>query len=225
MRKTLALRMLFSRYLLQSNFTDYQAPYLQFSWRFALQESKPRKPLWFEFWECVHRTEGVPKVQCKHCNKLFAHPRRNKQGTTTSMSDHLKICAAYQLHEAQTRNETGDIRSLFTNTRPGSFDKAHHKITQELVDERILKFFVSGNIPFQQADNEHFRALVSLIKVNDQPAQSPSRTTLRARLSKYSKLAVDDLKKVLAANDSKISLALDCWSSRSNYGFMGMYIL
>src|SRR5256885_15426684 len=111
MRMTLALRILFSRYLCQSTFTDCQTPYLQFSWRFALQESKPRKATWFEFWECVHRTEGVPKVQCKHCNKLFAHPRRNKQGTTTSMSDHLKICVAYQLDDAQTRSEISDIRS------------------------------------------------------------------------------------------------------------------
>lgn len=65
---------------------------------------------------------------------------------------------------------------------------------------------------------------MSFIPINDKPATSPSRTTLRARLSKYSKLAVQDLKDVLTQNESKISLALDCWSSRSRQGYLGTFV-
>jgi hypothetical protein len=96
------------------------------------------------------------------------------------------------------------------------------RITKELFEEQILKFFISGNIPFNTAENEHFQTLMSFIKVNDKPVDSPCRITLQARLEKHSKLAIENLKGVLAANSSKISLALDCWSSRSNYGFLGM---
>jgi hypothetical protein len=123
------------------------------------------------------------------------------------MAVHLKICAAYQLDIAQAHTTSGDIRSLFqgVNMKAASGDRMPKNITQELVEERILKFFVSGNIPFNQVNDQHFRDIISLININDKPACSPSRTTLRARLSKYSKLGVDDLKCVLAANDWKIN--------------------
>jgi hypothetical protein len=94
-------------------------------------------------------------------------------------------------------------------------------ITQELIEEWVLKFFVSGNIPLLQVENEHLRALISLIKLNGKNAHAPGHTTLCTRVSQYSKMGMEKLKSVLQANDSKISLALDCWSSRSNYGFLG----
>jgi len=96
------------------------------------------------------------------------------------------------------------------------------KVTKELLEEQILKFFVSGNIAFNQADNEHFRTLMSFIPINNKPATSPGRTTLRARLSKYAKLSEEQLKELLKNNQSKISLALDCWSSKNKRGFLGM---
>jgi hypothetical protein len=133
----------------QNIVTNIKAPYIGFIWRF--QVDKPRKSYWNDFYECVDRTKGEPKVQCKHCRKLLSHPRRNKEGTTSGMSDHLKICAAYQLDIAQAHSKSGDIRSLFqgVNMKAASGDRVPKNITQELVEERILKFFVSGNIPFK----------------------------------------------------------------------------
>jgi hypothetical protein len=51
---------------------------------------------------------------------------------------------------------------------------SHADITKEALEEQILKFFVSGNIPFAQADNPHFRSLISMIKINKEPAHAPS---------------------------------------------------
>jgi predicted HTH transcriptional regulator len=93
------------------------------------------------------------------------------------MVDHLKICSLYQGRNTQNSKQF-DIKSLFTHSGSTTFDRVPLKITQDLVEEMILKFFVSGNIPFQQADNEHFHALVSLIKVNDQQAHCPSKRTV-----------------------------------------------
>jgi len=96
-------------------------------------------------------------------------------------------------------------------------------MTQEMLEEQMLKFFISGNIAFNQADNPHFRKLMSFITVNNKPASSPGRTTLRARLSKFSQRADDQLKKVLQDNESKISLALDCRSSSNKLGYLGTF--
>ena len=45
-------------------------------------------------------------------------------------------------------------------------------ISQELIEELILKFFVSGNIPLLQVENEHLHALISLIKINGKNAHT-----------------------------------------------------
>ena len=62
------------------------------------------------------------------------------------------------------------------------------KITKELLEEQILKFFVSNNITFNQVDNEHFRILMSFISINNKSTISLSYIILHARLSKYAKL-------------------------------------
>ena len=181
-----------------------------------------RSQYWLEYWECIERKTGEPKVQCKHCSKVRAHPRRNKQSTTTGMKTHLKECDKYKQTTGEQPRESNDIRSFYAGDNGTESTKS--RITQEFVDETILKFFVSNNIPFKAADNEYFRKLISLIPLNNSTkmAHSPSRNTLCAWLSKYSKMGIDQLKHILAENDSKFSIALDCWSSRSNYGFMGI---
>ena len=45
---------------------------------------------------------------------------------------------------------------------------------------------------------------------------------IRARLTKEAKAAKADLKIILSQNSSKISLALDMWSTRNKFGFLGI---
>ena len=98
---------------------------------------------------------------------------------------------------------------------------ASQPITKALIDQQVLKFVISATLPFSVIENEYFRDLISWIKVNNRPAQAPSRKVIRARLSTEAQSAKEDLKAALAANKSKISLAVDCWSSRTNFGFLG----
>ena len=114
-----------------------------------------------------------------------------------------------------------DISSFFNGKITPRNDKGVPKtITKDLVEEQVLKFFISGNIPFNQADNQHFRTLVSWIDVK---AASPkiSRSTLRRRLTRHAQKSVSELHEILVSNTSKISLALDIWSTRTGYAFMG----
>jgi hypothetical protein len=195
--------------------------YKSVHWR--CQSKFIRKSYWEEYDEVVDLVDKAPKLRCKHCLTLFLHPTRSSHGTTTAIKRHIESrCPKYKLKNKQsttTQSGTG----FFSGSSKPSSDRPV-KITKDFLEEQILKFFVSGNIPFNQADNEHFQRLMSFIPINDKPATSPSRTTLRARLSKYSELAVQDLKDVLTHNESKISLALDCWSSRSRQGYLGMFV-
>jgi hypothetical protein len=158
---------------------------------------------------------------CKHCSIKFAHPRRNDSVTTSPIKAHIeKRCEAYKRKHPH-RQASASSMSAFLQ---GSETTTTSAVTQEQIEEQILKFFVSGNIPFNQADNPHFRKLIEMIHVNGRPAHAPGRTTVRARLSKHSQLSDEALINLLAENKSKISLALDCWTSRTNQSFLGTFV-
>jgi hypothetical protein len=126
--------------------------------------------------------------------------------TTSPLKSHIeKRCQPFK-RKSQSHQASASEKSSF-------FQGARVPLTQEFVEEQILKFFVSSNIPFNQADNPHFRKLIEMITINNKPTHAPGRTTVRARLSHYSELSDIALIEVLAANKSKISLALDCWTS------------
>jgi hypothetical protein len=182
---------------------------------------RPLTDVWLEIHEAIHNKSGHPFTFCKHCKKVFLHPRRIVGGTSSSLRTHVfDRCPRYQIYKRQfdSQSTIGGLHDFFSSTN----ESQPESITQDQIDELLLKYHISGNIPFRQIENQYLKELVSLIMINKRPAKAPGRNTLRVRLSKYSKMGVDKLKEVLQANKSRISLALDMWSSRSNHGFLGM---
>ena len=59
--------------------------------------------------------------------------------------------------------------------------KATAQITEELITQRVLDFFLSGDIPFNQADNPHFKNLISLIRVNVESASNTDYSDLKLK--------------------------------------------
>ena len=102
-----------------------------------------------------------------------------------------------------------------------SRNEGNGKPTQERITELVLKFFISGNIAFAQAGNKYLNELIQLIALESGFAICPSHKVIRQKLYEYGEFSRDELHERLSRNDSKVSLALDCWSSRSNFGFMG----
>ena len=64
--------------------------------------------------------------------------------------------------------------------------------------------------PFQELLNAGFELEV------------PSPKVMRARLKKYADQAHEEIKARLNGNESRISLALDCWTSANRLEFMGI---
>jgi hypothetical protein len=97
-------------------------------------------------------------------------------------------------------------------------------ITNNIDDDilnKVLRFFISGNIAFNQADNPYFQELIQTAHVKaNQPVIN--RKNIRERLRKLAVTAKEDLMIALMENESKISLALDCWSSKNGYAFLGI---
>jgi len=170
--------------------------------------------MWAQYYECVHKRKGTVHVVCKYCHKPFLHPNTIGKntgatgGATTSLSRHLKECASYIKQKPTSQSSITD----FT---------AH--ATAKMVDDdlltKVLKFFISGNIAFNQADNPYFQDLIRTAHgTKNQPV---NRKNVRERLSEVASTAKEDLMISLMQNESKVSLALDCWSSKNGYAFLG----
>jgi len=177
-----------------------------------------------EFRECIHRFDGTPHLVCKHCKIVLAHPNRNAQGTTTPLSRHLSRCGRYLKNLSANREGPIDNYLHSVNSQ-GQSELPPPRITTDAIVIQILRFFVSGNIAFNQAENPEFKRLIAFIENEGNPAKCPTRKILRSSLQTVASNAKDSLRTCLMTNDSRISLALDCWSSKNNYAFIGTYLL
>ena len=174
--------------------------------------------MWDEFHEAVHKSKYTCHVLCKHCDKSYGHPttlgKATDSGTTKSMSRHLQTCKRYN-------DKKGDReRMLDFESRLESGQTTLADYDNDTMVEKTLKFFISGNIAFNQADNPYFQDLIRHGQVKIK-GPKVNRKSVRAQLSEVGANATEDLMATLMANDSKVSLALDCWTSKNGHAFLG----
>jgi hypothetical protein len=133
------------------------------------------------------------------------------------MSRHQSSCK--RLKPSSHNHGHSDISKLFQK-QSVSGNEATDSLTENDVKDTVLNFFISGNIPFNQADNPEFQKLVSMIEVKGRRV-TINRKNVRARLTVQATKAKQDLKDELTANTSRVSLAMDCWTSRLNNSYLG----
>jgi hypothetical protein len=93
---------------------------------------------------------GVPGVKCKACRQFFKHPGLYKNTFSTStLGRHQTSCK--NLKRLSKSIDNADISKLFS--KPPNIPDFP---TENHVKDTILSFFISGNIPFSQADNPEF---------------------------------------------------------------------
>lgn len=163
---------------------------------------------------------------CKHCTTVYAHPgtvgKGGSGGTTSSLSRHLRACGSY-------KRKTSTIKGsdLTTRMEAGQTTLDDYDGQDESQVDKTLKFFISGNIAFNQADNPHFHKLIEHCKHCNcrSKSQKVNRKSVRSRLSTVAADAKEDLLITLVENDSKVSLALDCWTSKNGYAFLGTILV
>jgi len=141
------------------------------------------------------------------------------------MSRHLdRDCAIYKKLKSKTSADHNnvsdgcDISTLFDSYN----SSRDNKLSEDGVKDAVLDYFISGNIAFNQADNPEFQKLIGMIKINGHSV-TVNRRNICSRLDFQAEIARRDLKNNLALNDSKVSLALDCWTSRINHAYMGTF--
>jgi hypothetical protein len=95
-------------------------------------------------------------------------------------------------------------------------------MTSEKLCEQVLRIIISGNHSFCLAENT---ALVALLRHAYPDIKQPNQRSVATKLKEHAIQAKDHLKAELQKVDSKISLALDAWSTRSGpQSFLGTYV-
>ena len=184
--------------------------------------------MWKQFYEVLD-SHGLPYCLCKHCEKVFLYPCRIKRGPTSLFTRHINTdCLLYKKKLKRVTSTADDTSTVFNSDISSYFSQSQNKsnetITSEIVKDELVKFFITGNIAFNQAENPHLRKLLSWIKLDDGHTLTINRKNITGRLEELAETAKEDLFLTLADNNSKVSLALDCWSSRNNLAFLGMYL-
>jgi len=94
-------------------------------------------------------------------------------------------------------------------------------MTSERLREMLLRILVSANLPFAFMENEEFRKMLREAFPN---CQIPRRQTMLDLLSASELHAASELLQELAANESKVSLAMDVWTTRNNLAFLDTFL-
>ena len=155
-----------------------------------------------------------PLVVCKKCGTEYNHPRVPGSGpSTSSLSKHLK---AHRKKDAnEPKNDTKPLNNYFSSLN-------QNRLFESDLKELLLHTAVTCNWPFDQFDNPQFQELLN----RGFPAHTlPGRKSITSQLKKSAEEARADIRRRLVENESRVSLALDCWTSPNRWEFMGMYLL
>ena len=92
-------------------------------------------------------------------------------------------------------------------------------MNSERLKEAVLRIIIARNLPFSFAELPEFQALLRDAYPDCTPA---SRKTMMEYLKAKAVLTKLELKDTLTKNKSKVSLALDVWTTRTNIAFLGI---
>jgi hypothetical protein len=98
----------------------------------------------------------------------------------------------------------------------------HQVITKDRLKEKVLRIIVAGNLPFSFAEQPEFQQLLTDAYPDCNPL--PNRKTMTEYLKSKATATKLDLKDRLVKNTSKVSLALDVWTTRTNLAFLGTFL-
>ena len=113
-------------------------------------------------------------------SKSFTHPgsvgKAENGSTTRSMSRHLTNCISYSTKKNKIKASDFAARREAGQTILDDYDN------DSMVD-KVLKFFISGNVAFNQADNPYFQDLIRHAEAKV-PGPKINRKSVRARLTR-----------------------------------------
>jgi hypothetical protein len=95
-------------------------------------------------------------------------------------------------------------------------------MTSNKLCEQVLRIITAGNLSFSFAENPEF---VALLRHAYPDCSIPNRWSVVKALKGAVKRERVALKEELTGNDSKVSIALDAWTSGNNIAFLDIFLM
>jgi hypothetical protein len=187
-----------------------------FSW--VCLSSDTFSDIWKQFHEAVNieATPPTPVVLCKRCLKEYTHPRNGKNSSTSTLNKHIESHQKRDLNEQTQRMKP--LKAYFSGSA-SRVVSPNIGITKTELQTLLLHTAVACNWAFDQFDDPYFRDMLHRAF----PGHTiPGRKKISTLLVDAAIVARADMRKILTENLSRISLALDCWTSSNRWEFMGM---
>ena len=141
------------------------------------------------------------------------------------MTRHLLHCAAYKVQTEKSAGYDGISRpgmSMIDDLMGWNSARDRQVMGRDRLKEKVLRVVISGNLPFSFCENLEF---IDLLNDAYPDCPTPTRKTLVDYLHSKATLTKVELKALLAKLDSKVSLALDIWVTRTGLAFLGIISL
>jgi hypothetical protein len=180
-----------------------------FSWE---GDGVKRSPIWANSWEVVDPKKGRAFLMCKHCKWATQHPGHDSHRNTTNFTRHLEHhCHKYRAVSKNNGKTPTEIeREKLWGQRA--------IMSQEKLIDHVLRIIIAGDLSFRHASN---LALVRFLKIAFPNLIPPTRQAISKRLVDGAANARNSLKEYFTKLESRVSLAVDGWNSRSNKDFLG----
>jgi hypothetical protein len=138
------------------------------------------------------------------------------------MKRHLESCPSYRLYLRRQSGEASATPNYLFEMMGWNDPTQREVMTSSRLKEKVLRIIIAGNLPFSFAEHAEFKSLLHDAYPDCQP---PSRKTIVDYLKSKASFTKLELKKLLGRNESKVSLALDIWSTHTNLSFLGIFPL
>ena len=134
------------------------------------------------------------------------------------MTRHLLACHKYLRTKPPVDSES--ITNPAINTYFSSANGRNQPVTtSDRVKDKILRIIISGNLPFSFVENVEFADLVKDAYPN---CGMVTRKTVVDYLRSKATCTKEDAALRMSESRSKVSLAMDIWTTRTHLAFLGM---
>ncbi|KAJ5751474.1 uncharacterized protein N7511_008439 [Penicillium nucicola] len=185
-------------------------------------DSRRHTEVWDGYHQVAQIIDGAPKVMCKRCGKILEHPYSTSPGSIGSrVQYHGTSTIMKHLRTAGCRRSDNKRNSEITKFLQTEAESSATPFSCQEWEEDILQFLTLNRLPFNLVEYTSFKRLFH--KARSAPAilPFPSADTIRRRLGSIVKDRQQRILRTLPPR-SKISIALDCWTSPFSQAFIAI---
>ncbi|KAG0154267.1 hypothetical protein PDIDSM_1647 [Penicillium digitatum] len=162
---------------------------------------------------------------CKRCGKILEHPYTLSPNSTGKAQYHgTSTIQKHRKTAGCLRSEKGKKAEITNFLQREGEVSASIPFLQEDWEEDLLQFLTLNRLPFHLIEHPSFKRIINKARSAPSPPVIPSADTIRRRLGSLVKDRQQRILRTLPSG-SKISIALDCWTSPFSQAFYGYYWL